>query len=237
MRTALFVLLALQTPQGSTYRDDAEGVRLVLPPGWQQVPAATLRSYEESIQRNGGAVGHYAAAFGRRSAAQWFEYPYVMIEAYDSGAVSPTTIMSQLNLLKPQPSSSHLLAGAPVYGVAAYVPAKDAVLWDMGTALANGHRVANYVAIRATSRGYISIFAYGLAPDSLRVAALRDSFLAGLSIDETHAYRPAAANQATDGGGGTLFETALGIAAVFGLFAIVLLTLRSLAPRDDSITP
>jgi hypothetical protein len=237
MRTVLAILFALQGPQANVYRNDAEGVRILLPTGWQQIPEATLRLYEKSAQRSGAPPIHYDAAFGRRSAPRWFEYPYVMVQMYDAGAVSPAAMASQLNSNSSAPpqTSSRLMAGRAVYGFAAYVPAKDAVLWDMNVPRAIGGRLFAYAAFRATSRGHISIFAYGMAPDSLRVAALRDSMLAGLSIDEAHAYRPTAA--AAVAAGNTSLETALGAAAVLGLFVAVLLVLRTVRAKEEGATP
>lgn len=161
------------TGPAAVYRDDSLGILLTAPAGWTRIPDSVFAARVAQLRRAGADEGapQYVAAF-TTTPGDWFAYPYLLVQV---GAAPPG---------EPMPTADDLVRELSAAGNAArYDTARAAVLLSAAPQpVAPGVAIRGYSAIRLAPRALVSVMAYGLDKDSAATAAIRDRFLAGLSV-------------------------------------------------------
>jgi hypothetical protein len=161
------------TGPAAVYRDDVLGIAVTAPAGWARVPDSVLHARVAEMRRGGADEGatQFVAAF-TLTPGDWFAYPYLLVQV---NTAPPG---------EPMPTTADLLEELGSAGNAAhYDAARDAVLVSgQPTQMSPGISFRSYLGIRLAPRAIVSIMAYGFDKDSSATAAIRDRFLAGMTV-------------------------------------------------------
>ena len=83
--TVLILVALVQSPicVAGQFHSSSYGYTIDVPQGWVQIPQKVLQEMVRALQKQkGSAVVIYDTGFQLDSANRWFEYPYVLIQAY-----------------------------------------------------------------------------------------------------------------------------------------------------------
>ena len=227
------VLLSSVPALALEYSNDALHYRIVLPDGWEEIPKDVIdEAFAGIAAQSGTAPQQYEAGF-QESSAQYFTYPYVLIqhEPLASGTISQIakSLSKTLGDVEEYRVIQKLKSSGLVTNIGFGQPVADSrrkmILTHMESEYAGVETIKALLATAPGKQGMVNIYFYARKSEYEDYLSVAESVLDGFAFDSGYEYTWARAVAQSPIFSGVLGKAVAGAiaAALIGTIAVLLM--------------